>query len=215
MGIKENSIPGDEQWRREMRKSLIMKSAVLLLGISLGGTAMLAQATAAPDTTTPSAEQRAQQRPQLSAEQRQQLGELRASARDQAAIIRNDQSLTAAQKQAKLKDLRASTREQMRSVFTPDQQKAFAAHREARKGRIAAKLGLTPDQQSKLKDLHASTRQQRQAVLGNSALSNEQKQAQLTQIRQASRAQLATILSPDQLAQLRQMHMGQHRHMQM
>jgi hypothetical protein len=193
--------------------SWMMKNAVLLLGISLSGAAMLAQATAAPETTTPSAEQRAQQRPQLTAEQKQQLGELRANARDQAAIIRNDQSLTAEQKQAKLKALRASTREQMKSVFTPDQQKA--SHREARKSRMAAKLGLTPDQQSKLKELRASTRQQRQAVLSNSTLSNEQKQAQLTQIRQASKAQLASILSPDQLAQLRQMRMSQHRHMQM
>jgi len=198
-----------------MRMSWMMKNAVLLLGISLSGAAMLAQATAAPETTTPSAEQRAQQRPQLTAEQKQQLGELRANARDQAAIIRNDQSLTAEQKQAKLKALRASTREQMKSVFTPDQQKAFASHREARKSRMAAKLGLTPDQQSKLKELRASTRQQRQAVLSNSTLSNEQKQAQLTQIRQASKAQLASILSPDQLAQLRQMRMSQHRHMQM
>ncbi len=194
-----------------------IKSAVLLLGISLSGAAMLAQVTAAPETATSNAEQRTghRQRPQLSAEQKQQLGELRANARDQAAIIRNDQSLSSEQKQAKLKALRASTREQMKSVFTPDQQRAFAAHREARKSRVAAKLGLTPDQQSKLKDLHASTRQQRQAVLTNSALSNEQKQAQLTQIRQASKAQLAAILTPDQLAQLRQMHMGQHRHMQM
>lgn len=191
------------------------KSAVLLLGISLNGTAMLAQTIAAPETTTRNAEQRTGQRPQLSAEQKQQLDELRANARDQAAIIRNDQSLTSEQKHAKLKALRASTREQMKSVLTPDQQKALAAHREARKSRMVAKLGLTPDQQSKLKDLRASTRQQRQAVLTNAALSNEQKQAQLTQIRQASKAQLATILSPDQLAQLRQMRMGQHRHMQM
>lgn len=188
-----------------------MKSAVLLLGMSLSGTALLAQATAAPETTT----QNAVQRPQLSAEQKQQLGELRASARDQAAIIRNDQSLTAEQKQAKLKALRTSTHEQMKAVLTPEQQKAFAANHEARKDRMAAKLGLTADQQAKLKELRASTHQQRQAVLTNSALTNEQKQAQLTQIRQNSKAQLATILTPDQLAQLRQMRMAGHHHGQM
>jgi hypothetical protein len=184
-----------------------MKSAVLLLGLSLSGTALLAQATAAPETTT----QNATQRPQLSADQKQKLGDLRANARDQAAIIRNDQSLTAEQKQAKLKALHASTREQMKSVLTPDQQKAFAARRDAHKSQFAAKLGFTADQQGKLKDLRASTRQQRQAVLTNSALSNEQKQAQLAQIRQTAKAQLATILSPDQLAQLHQMRMGHHR----
>ncbi len=65
------------------------------------------------------------------------------SARDQAAIIRNDQTLTAEQKQAKLKALRASTREQMKSVLTPEQQKAFADRRAAAKANFAAKLGLT------------------------------------------------------------------------
>lgn len=184
-----------------------MKSAVLLLGMTLSGTALLAQATAAPETTT----QSAAQRPQLSAEQKQKLGDLRANARDQAAIIRNDQSLTAEQKQAKLKALHASTREQMKSVLTPDQQQAFAARRDARQSKVAAKFGLTADQQGKLKELRASTRQQRQAVLTNSALSNEQKQAQLAEIRQSAKAQLATILTPDQLARLRQMRMGHHR----
>jgi Spy/CpxP family protein refolding chaperone len=190
-----------------------MKTAVLLLGMSLSGTALLAQATAAPETTA----QNATQRPQLSAEQKEQLGEMRANARDQAAIIRNDQSLTAEQKRAKLKALRASTREQMKSVLTPDQQKSFAARREARKSHMDAKLGLTADQKSKMKELRASTHQQRQAVLTNSALSNEQKQAQLAQIRQTSKAQLATILTPDQLAQLKQMRMGSrhHEHAQM
>jgi Spy/CpxP family protein refolding chaperone len=187
-----------------------MKSSVLLLGMSLCGANLLAQTTAAPETTT----QNAAQRPQLSAEQRQQLGEIRASARDQAAIIRNDQSLSAEQKQAKLKALHASTREQMKSVLTPEQQQAFAARRDAHKGKMAAKLGLTPDQQSKLKALREGNQQQRQAVLANSALSNDQKAAQLAQIRQANKAQLATILTPEQLAQLQQMHMA-HRHERM
>lgn len=192
-----------------------MKSTVLLLGMSLAGATLLAQQAATPDTaaqgTANSAQQGSQPKVQLSAEQKQQLHELRATARDQAAIIRNDQTLTAEQKQSKLKALRASTREQMKAVLTPDQQKAFAANRDARKQRMAAKLGLTPDQQSKMKDLFTSTRQQRQAVLANSALTNEQKQAQLSQIRQTAKAQLATILTPDQLSKMQQMRKMHHR----
>jgi len=79
---------------------------------------------------------------------------------------------------------------------------------------MAARLGITPDQQSKLKALFGSNRQQRQAVLANSALSNEQKQAQLTQIRQNSKAQLATILTPEQLAKFQQMRMSRGHHKQ-
>jgi Spy/CpxP family protein refolding chaperone len=187
-------------------RSLWIKNTVLLLGMSLSGTALLAQ-----QATVPAAESATQNaaattgKPQLTAEQKQQLSELRATARDQAAIIRNDQTLTAQQKQAKLKELRTSTRAQMKSVLTPEQQKVFAGRRDARKARFAAKLGLTAEQQSKMKELFVSTHQQRQSVLTNSALTNEQKQAQLSQIRQASKAQLATILSPEQLTKLQQM----------
>lgn len=187
-------------------RGIWIKNTVLMLGMTLSGAALLAQqaTTPAPETTTQSAAS-ATARPQLTAEQKKQLSDLRSSARDQAAIIRNDQTLTAEQKQAKLKALRVNTREQMKSLLTPEQQKAFADHRAAAKAKFAAKLGLSADQQSKLKELHLSTRQQRQAVLKNTSLTNEQKQAQLSQIRQASQAQLATILTPEQLEKFHQM----------
>ncbi len=193
-------------------RGIWIKNAVLMVGMTLSGVSLLAQQattpTPAPETTTQSAAS-ASAKPQLSAEQKKQLRGIRNSARDQVAIIRNDQTLNAEQKQAKLKALRASTREQMKAVLTPEQQKAFADRRAAAKANFAAKLGLTADQQSKLQALRQSNRQQRQAVLKNTALSNEQKQAQLSQIRQASQAQLATILTPEQLEKFHQMH---HRH---
>jgi Spy/CpxP family protein refolding chaperone len=187
-------------------RGIWIKNVVLMAGMTLSGAALLAQqATApAPETTTQSAASTTA-KPQLSAEQKSQLRSLRNSERDQAAIIRNDQTLTAEQKQAKLKALRASTREQMKSVLTPEQQKAMAEHRAEVKASFAAKLGLTADQQSKLKDLRRSNREQRQAVLKNTTLTNEQKQAQLSQIRQATQAQLATILTPEQLEKFHQM----------
>jgi Spy/CpxP family protein refolding chaperone len=195
-----------------MRKTWI-KSTVLLLGMSLGATALLAQQTAtpAPDATTQSSASSAA-KPQLTAEQKKQLRGLRATAHDQAAIIRNDQTLTAEQKQAKLKELRANTRQQMKSVLTPEQQTAFAQRRGTRKAKIVAKLGLTPDQQSKMKALFLSNRQQRETVLKNASLTNEQKQAQLSQIRQASKTQMATILSPQQLVKFQQMRRMRRQH---
>jgi Spy/CpxP family protein refolding chaperone len=194
-----------------MRKTWI-KSTVLLVGMSLGAAALMAQqaATPAPEATTQNAASAAG-RPQLTAAQKDQLSELRATARDQAAIIRNDQTLTAEQKQTKLKELHAGTREQMKSVLTPEQQKAFADRRAIGKARFAEKLGLTPEQQSKMKDLFLSTGQQRQTVLKNTSLTGEQKQAQLSQIRQSSKAQLATILTPEQLVKFQHMR-KMHRH---
>jgi len=190
-------------------RAIWITNAVLMMGMTLSGAALLAQQATAPaqatqDTTTQSAAG-STAKPQLSPEQKKQLRDLRNSARDQAAIIRNDQSLSAEQKEAKLKALHASTRQQMKSVLTPEQQNAFAERRAAAKANFAAKLGLTADQQTKLKGLRQSTRQQRQAVLDNTALTNEQKQAQLSQIRQNTQAQLATILTPDQLEKFHQM----------
>jgi Spy/CpxP family protein refolding chaperone len=197
-----------------------MKNTVLLLGMSLAGTALLAQQTT-PEAAPPATSQAVVTGStatsgalQLTVEQKKQLRELRLSAHDQAAIIRHDPSLSDDQKTAKLEALRASTHEQMKAVLTPAQQTAFAERRAAHQAKVAAKLGLTPDQQSKLKDLFASNRQQRQAVLTNASLTNEQKQTQLSQIRQTNRAQLATILTPEQLAQFQQMRKA-HRHARM
>jgi hypothetical protein len=191
-----------------------IKNTVLLLGMTMGGTALIAQQATSPATqTAPEATQSAGTtgRPQLSAEQKKQMRELRMSARDQAAIIRHDQTLNEEQKEAKLKGLRSSTREQMKSVLTPAQQTAMADRRAARQARVAEKLGLTPDQQSKLKEVFVSNRQQRETVLTNASLTNEQKQAQLSQVRQASKAQLSTILTPEQLVKFQAMRKG-HRH---
>lgn len=194
-------------------REIWIKNTVLLLGMTLSGAALLAQAVAPvpangaasiaaePQTAT----QGTGNRPMLTAEQRKRLHELRLTARDQAAIIRHDQSLSADQKMAELKELRAGTREQMKAVLTPAQQKMFADRVAARKARVPEKLGLTPDQQSKLKELFQSNRQQRQAVLANPSLTNEQKLAQLSHIRQSSKAQLATILTPEQLVKFQQM----------
>ena len=199
-----------------------MKNTVLLLGMSLAGTALLAQQTT-PEAAPPATSQAAVAPGpasttgalQLTVEQKKQLRELRLSTRDQAAIIRNDQSLTSDQKMAKLKALHASTREQMKAVLTPAQQTTLADRRAARQAKIAAKLGLTPVQQSKLKELFVSNRQQRQAVLTNASLTNDQKMAQLSEIRANHKAQLATILTPEQLAQFQQMRRARRHRMGM
>lgn len=195
-----------------------MKNTVLLLGMSLAGTALLAQQST-PEAVPPATSQAAVAPGatgttgalQLTVEQKKQMRDLRLSARDQAAIIRNDQSLTGDQKMAKLKALHASTREQMKAVLTPAQQATLANRRAEHQAKFAAKLGLTPDQQSKLKELFAANHQQRQAVLTNTSLTSDQKMAQLSEIRATHKAQLATILTPEQLAQFRQMR-REHRH---
>ena len=129
-----------------------MKNTVLLLGMSLAGTALLAQQTT-PEAAPPATSQAVTQGStatsgalQLTVEQKKQMRELRLSARDQAAIIRHDQSLTDDQKTAKLKALRASTREQMKAVLTPAQQAAFADAARRTSGEVCRKA--RPDARS-------------------------------------------------------------------
>lgn len=202
-------------------RGIWIKSTVLALGLSLAGFGIYAQ-QAAPSATSSATEASHSGCSghgkagalNLSPEQKKQLHQLRFSARDQAAIIRNDQTLTAEQKQSKLKALHASTREQMKSVLTPDQQKMLAERRAERKAQIAAKLGLTTDQQTKLKDLFRSTHQQRESVLSNATMSNDQKMAELKQIRESAKTQLASILTPDQLQKFREMRREHRMHKQ-
>ena len=194
-----------------------IQNTVLMLGMGLASTGLFAQQTdqtmaaQAPVVSAKSDSTGTTGKLNLSPEQKKQLRELHMTARDKAAIIRQDSKLSADEKAAKLKALRTETREQMKAVLTPDQQKTFAERRAARHAAMAAKLGLTDEQQSKLKDLFKSTREQRKRVLTNTTLTNEEKLAQLKQIRETKKAQIATILTPDQMQKFREMRKG-HRH---
>ena len=193
-----------------------IQSTVLVLGVSLASAGAFAQqagqttASQAPQVSAQSASTDTTGKLNLTPEQKKQLRELHMTARDQAAAIRNDSKLSAEEKSAKLQELRAATREKMKAVLTPEQQQAFPARREAHRAEMAAKLGLTDEQQSKLKNLLQSTREQRQSVLNNTTMTNDQKLAQLKQIRENTKAQLATILTPDQMQKFREMRKERH-----
>jgi len=190
-----------------------MTRALLVTALALPATMLPAQPTG--QTAPKSASQCAPEakghfgKLQLTVEQKKQLRAIRTDARDRAAIIRHDQNLTMEQKAAKLRELRKSTREQRKGVFTPEQREQMKAMRAGRRGRMANELGLTTEQRSKVKETVQSARQQRKSVLNDSSLSDEQKLAQLKQIRISTKTQLASILTPEQLDKWQQMR--QHR----
>jgi Spy/CpxP family protein refolding chaperone len=134
----------------------------------------------------------------LTPQQKQQMRSIRESARDQAAIISHDANLTPAQRDEKLRALRQDSREQMKGVLTPEQQKTMADRRANRKARMEAQLGLTADQKAKMQETMKSAKEQRQAVLNNTSLSDQEKAAQLKQIRENTRTQMKQILTPEQ-----------------
>lgn len=161
----------------------------------------------------------------LTDQQKTQMQSLFQAQRQQAQSIRQDTSLTAQQKQDKLKQLRESTHQQMQGVLTPEQQQKFQQLRSEHEGMgkdhmgrggmgpgggmgAMARLNLTPDQKSKIQPIMQSSRQQVQAVRADSSLTPEQKQAKVREIHQNAMSQAKAVLTPEQQQQLQEMRKG-------
>ncbi len=84
-----------------------------------------------------------------------------------------------------------------------------AAKRAARRGAIAAELGLTDEQKSSLQALRQQERESLQALKADTALSAEEKRAKVQEIRQGFRGQAQGVFTPDQQARLKE-HRASH-----
>jgi len=76
------------------------------------------------------------------------------------------------------------------------------AFHKAKMGVIADRLGLTADQRAKLKAIHSQTAATVQGIRANSALTAEQKQAQIAAARQGAKAGMKAVLTDEQLGKL-------------
>ena len=76
-------------------------------------------------------------------------------------------------------------------------------HKEA--VRLSKKLNLTPDQTAKLEPILADRDQKMQALHQNTALTPDDRKAQMKSIAMDTRQQLSTVLTPDQLEQMKAM----------
>ncbi|HWG51552.1 MAG TPA: hypothetical protein VN669_17765 [Candidatus Acidoferrales bacterium] len=108
--------------------TIILSGAMLL---PLGAMAQAASSTPDNSTQTATTSQKTERGEKfakalnLTPEQQTELKQIRESSREQFKAIKNDSSLTADQKKAKMKELRKSTNEQMMSKLNPDQQAKF------------------------------------------------------------------------------------------
>jgi periplasmic protein CpxP/Spy len=98
---------------------------------------------------------------------------------------------------------------------------AFAQHAEARHKlhdphqvavKMSQKLNLTPDQTARIEPVIAARQQKMSALKADSSLTPEARKQQFRAIHQDSERQLAGILTPDQLQQLKSMHHGHGHH---
>jgi Spy/CpxP family protein refolding chaperone len=76
---------------------------------------------------------------------------------------------------------------------------------------ISKKLNLSADQTAKLTPIFADRAQKFQALMQDQSLTSEQRHEQMKAIHQNTEQQLATVLTPDQLQQLKTMRHGHRR----
>jgi len=133
--------------------TFILSGAIVLPLAALAQTSnsgTAADTGTAATATAPKAERgsRFAQKLNLTTDQKAEFKSIRENAKQQTESIKNDSSLTAAQKRAKLKELHKSTREQMMSKLTPDQQKTFKQMRKEHRRERAErrKAGATQKQ---------------------------------------------------------------------
>ncbi len=77
---------------------------------------------------------------------------------------------------------------------------------------MSKELNLTPDQTAKIEPILADRQQKVSALMANTALDPQSRKTQMRAIHEASEQQLAGVLTPDQLQQLKSMHRGHHGH---
>ncbi|MFZ0033445.1 MAG: hypothetical protein WAK60_00465 [Sedimentisphaerales bacterium] len=108
-----------------------------------------------------------------------------------------------------VQEIRENSRKEINAILTPEQQKEFAEIRgEGRHGMrgraggrlemLAEKLNLTEAQTAAIKPLFAAEANDIKAVWQDSSLSKEQKQSKMSDIREAVKGKINTILTPEQ-----------------
>ncbi|AEU36481.1 hypothetical protein [Granulicella mallensis] len=111
--------------------------------------------------------------------------------------------------------------QQPQTVPAPDAQQPAAApahhHHHApnpqhETKRLAKQLNLTADQQAKVEPILADRDQKLTALHADTTLAPQDMHQQMKAIHEAAEQQLATVLTPDQLQQLKSMHHGHRGH---
>jgi protein CpxP len=82
-------------------------------------------------------------------------------------------------------------------------------HREAQ--RVGQRLGLSADQTAKLEPIFADSQQKIAALRSDTSLSPDQMRQQFRAVHETTKTQLASVLTPDQMQQLRNMRHGHGR----
>lgn len=206
-----------------MKIDCIKKMIAILAVLTFGGA--VAFAASAPDSNSPAPRNRgpAAQRPardflqelseklNLTDAQKAAIRPILATEVNEIRAVHQDNSLSAEQKQAKIKEIRDNNREKINALLTPDQQKIFAEMKDQAGNRmgeqfqnrlamLAEQLNLTDAQKTAIKPILATEANDIKAVMQDNSLSREQRQTKISAIREASDKNINALLTPEQQA---------------
>ena len=211
-----------------MKIDCIKKTIAILAALTFG--CAVAFAAPAPDSNSPAHRNRgpAAQRPardflqelseklNLTDEQKAAIKPILATEANEIKAVHQDGSLSTEQKQAKIKEIRDNSREKINALLTPEQQKKFAEMKGEAGSRmrerfqnwltvLAEKLNLTDEQKTAIKPILVTEVNDITAVMQDNALSKEQKQTKIADIREASDKKINALLTPEQQAKWAQL----------
>ena len=158
----------------------------------------------------------------LTEDQKAKLKAEREASKAQMDAIRNDASLSETQKQEKARAIREAQKAKMQSILTPAQkQQMEQSQKEAKeKGKEMAEkrkdmmdkrkeafkdLNLSNDQGQKLKAHNQAMQEKMKALRSNTSLTEEQKKAEMKNIKQWSKDERAKILTAEQMKKMEEM----------
>ncbi|MEI7947676.1 MAG: hypothetical protein WCJ02_13330 [bacterium] len=148
----------------------------------------------------------------LTPPQREQFTAITDAAEPARKAIRENASLSEEEKRVQMKALYDGIREKLKAILTPAQRKemeaAFSASAQGANKRFAVAsskifgVTLTPSQMEQFKAFNAAAEPAKKAIRENSALSAEEKQAQMKTVYDGIREKVKSILTPAQLKEM-------------
>ncbi len=155
----------------------------------------------------------------LSEDQKAQLKKVRQEYGEKIKAIKDNDKLTQGDARKQIEALHEAQKAASDKVFTAEQKAKMKEMQEHRRGRMKeeaaanvarmqVRLGLSEAQVAKVKEQQASMQSKMQALRNNKDLSKEQKKAQVESLMKAHKANMASILTPEQQQKMQEGHRG-------
>lgn len=135
----------------------------------------------------------------LTADQKARIKDVVVDSRKQIEAIKNDASLSADDKKARIAAIHRAKHAKIWRILTPKQREVWAKHHRARAlVRLARFLDLTADQKTQIASILKSQKTELQTVRRDTSLSKEAKAARIKAIRKATAAGVREVLTIEQ-----------------